>query len=762
MNLEKLPVAGEHLLFVGVGGMGMAPLAVYAREAGFRVSGWDDHLSPAVELMLREAGVELPAAPELPAGLDGLVFSSAVRPTHPLRAAAASACLPQSRRGEFLARLARSKKLIAVCGSHGKTTTTAMAIQCLRAAGTDPSYVLGALFADGSPSARHTDSPWLVAEVDESDGTIEHFAPAVTVCVNLDWDHPDQYPQPEALDAAFRRLFLRTGELILVPDHQPQLIRLVDDRASARLRTFGLGGAFAGRRGRIAEGRQRLALEGDFPPEEVEVSALGAFNARNAVAALAVAYAVAGKVPAGALARFPGVRRRQARLLDQPGLAVFEDYSHHPTELAAVLEASREAFPDRRTVAVFQPHRYTRTAQYAADFARALAGADALALLDTYAAGEEFRPDGGVRAIADAPELAGRAARPADDEALDAWLGGQLQGREVVWFFGAGDIDGWAARWVARRRSRLASNPFAALALHPETVLREREPLAAKTTWGVGGPARWYAEPASVADLAALITAAGAARLPWFLFGRGSNLLVPDEGYAGLVIAFNHRHWQELEECAGGRLRAGAGVKLKRLCAFAAAAGLGGLEFLEGIPGTVGGSLRMNAGAMGGWIFDLVESVEAVLADGTVRTYRRDELHPGYRSCPELAAAVATAAVFRAPERRAPEEIRARMAELASRRKATQPREASAGCVFKNPPGDHAGRLIDAAGLKGEAVGGAEVSPVHANFIVNRDGATCADIVGLMRRVRAGVRARAGVELQPEVMLLGQTWEEVL
>jgi UDP-N-acetylenolpyruvoylglucosamine reductase len=171
----------------------------------------------------------------------------------------------------------------------------------------------------------------------------------------------------------------------------------------------------------------------------------------------------------------------------------------------------------------------------------------------------------------------------------------------------------------------------------------------------------------------------------------------------------------------------------------------------------------MNAGAMGGWIFDVVDAVRLMTRDGTARTLRRHELHVAYRDCRELGDAIALGAVLQPIAAAAPvADIQAQMASFQARRTATQPREPSAGCAFKNPPNASAGRLIDELGLKGERVGDAEVSLVHANFIVNRGRATAADVIALMRRVRERVKAAHGIELEPEVLLYGRDWRDVL
>ncbi len=298
--------------------------------------------------------------------------------------------------------------------------------------------------------------------------------------------------------------------------------------------------------------------------------------------------------------------------------------------------------------------------------------------------------------------------------------------------------------------------------LSSATKLVERELLGPKTTMRVGGPARVYAEPADESDLRTLLAAAHARALPIFFLGRGSNLLVPDDGVDGLVISLTQPNWQAFTPQADGRVWVGAGLRLKNLCGLAAKAGLQGFEFMEGIPATIGGALRMNAGAMGGWTFDVVDEVHLLTLAGEKRVMKKTEMHYDYRHCTELETALAIGAYLAPRAHVDAAAIKQQIEAYQEKRQKSQPREPSAGCIFKNPTGTSAGRLIDECGLKGERAGGAEVSPVHANFIVNRDGATCADILELVRRVRARVLAARGIELQPEVMLFGRDWKDFL
>jgi UDP-N-acetylmuramate--alanine ligase len=683
----------------------------------------------------------------------------------------------------MLAEVTRDKKLVAVCGSHGKTTTTAMLITVLRAANYSAGYVLGGLFADDTPPARAGSNDWVVAEIDESDGTIAGFSPEITVAVNLDWDHPDFYRQQADLEATFAALFARTRGAVLVSDACAMSARVCSagipaasgPEQAARLRyaTFGRSGDFRGEIMSENGERMTLRLGGKFALAEATVRARGEFNATNATAALAAAEVIGARITARALAEYPGVRRRQAVLHAADGVTVLEDYAHHPAEIRALLTSLRRRAGDGRLLVVFQPHRFSRTAQFKAEFAAALATADRVHLLDVYSAGESPIAGGTTADVyaelkKNAPALA-VSYFPANDAEFFRALSRDVQRGDLVAFVGAGDIERKAREWLGAVRARREKAShweqlFAALkaAVSAETKLKRGEPLGPKTTMRVGGPARLYAEPASVADLQALLRGANVAGVEVFMLGRGSNLIVPDEGVDGLVISLAHEAWAKFEPRGDGRVWAGAGLRLKNLCGLAAKAGLVGFEFLEGIPGNIGGALRMNAGAMGGWMFDVVEEVQIMSMDGEVRTLAKAAMHVDYRHCAELHHAIALGALLRPASQADAQAISRQIDVYRKKRQESQPREPSAGCIFKNPPGNSAGRLIDECGLKGERVGDAEVSPVHANFIVNRGNATGADVLELVRRIRARVKQARGVDLQPEVLLYGQRWEDVL
>lgn len=292
----------------------------------------------------------------------------------------------------------------------------------------------------------------------------------------------------------------------------------------------------------------------------------------------------------------------------------------------------------------------------------------------------------------------------------------------------------------------------------PGLEVRANEPMSRHTSFRIGGPARLMALPKTAAEAKAAVLAAREANILPFFLGNGSNLLVPDEGVERFLIQPAGRYsadplnrvWEE-----NGQLCAGGGVSLAVLANAAQGRALTGLEFASGIPGSVGGAVVMNAGAYGGEMAQVLVSVTALDLDGSIQTIPAESCGLGYRK-----------SVFSDGQRLVlearfqlnsgdPAAIRARMDELAARRKEKQPLEyPSAGSMFKRPEGYFAAALIDQCGLKGFAVGGAQVSEKHAGFVVNRGGATCADVLELVRQVQARVQEQTGVALEMEVKVL--------
>ena len=288
-----------------------------------------------------------------------------------------------------------------------------------------------------------------------------------------------------------------------------------------------------------------------------------------------------------------------------------------------------------------------------------------------------------------------------------------------------------------------------------EAKVLVNEPMASHTTFRIGGPADYFVAPETVEELAAVLKLCKEEDMPYFILGNGSNLLVGDKGFRGVVIQL-YKNFDGIA-LEGTKITAKAGAMLIRVAKEAGKAGLTGLEFASGIPGTIGGAMVMNAGAYGGEMKDVVTAVTILTKDGEIKTLSGEEMNFRYRgSVVEDEGYIVLEAVMELKEGNL-EEIHTRMEELSVQRKTKQPIEyPSAGSTFKRPEGYFAGKLIQDAGLRGYQVGGAQVSEKHCGFVINAGGATAADVMKLMKDVSDKVNAQFGVTLEPEVKRIGE------
>ena len=734
MNLPK------SAFLLGASGMGMAPLALYLQGAGIQVSAHDENFREPLRTQLEDAGVEVLVEP-IPSQIpDCIIHSSAVSADSTLMKNWEKHKIPIYRRGEFIARFTSGKKVLAIVGSHGKTTTCAMLVWGLQQINFPISYLVGGLFQDTEiPPGKFVSNSWTVIEVDESDGTIDAFSPRITLALNCDWDHVTQYASPNSFSNTLQSLFERTEEFIIIPEENP-----IGEWSNSTNRA------------------SLVRFEGSTAPAN--------FLEFNQSAAIAAAKCIGVDLSGLDFSKFPGIQRRQSVLYQSSNRSIVEDYAHHPTEIEAFLSQRRMLDPQSLMKVIFQPHRFSRTKSLAKDFAEELSLADDLYLLPTYSAFEKFDPAGAVESLmAFLPPRMRKNTKvhpnfPSLRKAIGPKPGGS--NRDQLLFVGAGDLERWAhalaSLEIANGDKHKAFAIYLGKRLSKFCVLRPDEPLASKTTMKVGGSARWYAEPGNAEDLRILVETCKILEIPYCLMGRGSNLIVPDTGYGGLVLRLRGTFWSEINLRSEDTLVVGAGARLQEICRVACQNGLQGFEFLEGIPGTLGGALRMNAGAMGWETFDLVEWVRFLLPDGSIREIPGTDLEVGYRYCKEAYEGIALRAKLKAEGRSDHRAIRKVIDKLASQRRATQPREASAGCIFRNPDDASAGLLIDQSGLKGERKGSAVVSDKHANFIINEGGASAEEVIALIKRVRERVRESKGKILEPEVDLLGHNWKEFL
>ena len=283
---------------------------------------------------------------------------------------------------------------------------------------------------------------------------------------------------------------------------------------------------------------------------------------------------------------------------------------------------------------------------------------------------------------------------------------------------------------------------------------RQNEPMRAHTTFKIGGEADIFIIPASPAALISAVKKCTGLEIPYFILGNGSNLLVSDDGIEGAVISLAGINGISAD---GEKITCGAGAMLSSVCLKALSLSLTGLEFAYGIPGTAGGALYMNAGAYGGQMADVIESAECLTASGEIKTLKKEDMRLGYRSSVFKKGGLIIISLTLALKKGDKAEIKAEMDELLNRRKQKQPLEyPSAGSTFKRPEGYFAGALIEKNGLKGLSVGGAQVSEKHAGFVINRGGATAADVKALIGKIQKKVFENDGVMLEPEVIFTGR------
>ncbi len=435
----------RHVHLVAIGGIGMSGIAEILLNLGFRVSGSDLRDSEATErLRRRGATVHVGHREEQVRGADVVVFSSAVSEANPELVAARRGGIPVIRRAEMLAELMRLKYGIAVAGSHGKTTTTSLVAEVLAAGGLDPTVLVGGRALTTGANAILGRGEYLVAEADESDGSFLQLVPAIAVVTNMDLEHVDFYPDLAALRTAFEAFLSKVpfyGACILCGD-DPELRALIPG-LDRKVITYGLARE-ADVRGVPDDERAMSAtvFVGDRELGRLQLQLAGRHNLANALAAVTVGMELG--IPFGQIARalagFAGVGRRYEDHGEHGGVLVVDDYGHHPTELVATLQVARTA--GRRVVALFQPHRFSRTRHFCAQFADVLTAADHVGLLPVYAASEEplAGVDSGLIAttMADLDFTAVDVLEDAD--AIARWLDDRLRPGDLLLTLGAGDI----------------------------------------------------------------------------------------------------------------------------------------------------------------------------------------------------------------------------------------------------------------------------------------------------------------------------------
>ncbi len=754
--LAEILVGGElkvHL--IGVAGSGMSGIAGLLIALGHQVSGSDKATTVEVA-RLQTLGLRFFQQHDAAniSEADLVIYSSAIRPGNAEYDEALRTKRNLVRRADALAAIMNCKKGIVVCGMHGKTTTSSMTAHVLRVGGLHPSHYVGAEIPIlGTNAAWDVAGEYFVAEGDESDGTLAFYHPEHAIVLNIEEEHLDYYADLAAIEVVFNQLLSQTRGKVIFSADDPHATRVCSPHPGAisygesRAAFYRFDDVYA----KDFQSHFRV-LRGGEPLGAITLNVPGRHNISNAVGVIALATELG--VPfariAEALETFRGARRRFEIKYRSERYMIVDDYGHHPSEIRATLATAKNT-GRKRVLCMFQPHRYSRTFKLKAEFGRAFPDADVVFIADVYPANEAPIPGVSGQTIVDEMEREGHesAHYQPDRTKLALEIGRMIEPGDCIISLGAGNIH--------EAGSSLAKD----IAVLDEIqnvmgpgLAKLYEPLSKHTTMRVGGPAQFWVEPETEDGFARLVKFTTDRGIPLLVMGRGSNLLVRDGGIRGVVAHLARGEFKKLE-VREGKLHAGVGVRQKELAYAARDARIGGFEWFEGIPGNVGGALRMNAGAMGGETFRQVVSVRFVDAQGAFHMKTPAEMDVRYRHCGTLEKNYAVSATFRGVPS-TPEEIEQKLEASTQKRRTTQPRESSAGCIFKNPEQCPAGKLVDELGLKGTTVGGAKVSEVHGNFLVNDHNATAAEVIALIELVKAKALQERGITLETEVQIIGE------
>src|SRR3989442_2522073 len=649
LDLQRFLTQERHRIhLVGVAGSGMSGLAALLIEFGHTVSGSDKVTTMETD-RLQRLGLHFyeQHRPEEADAAELVVFSSAIKNDNPVLVSGRGSGKPVVRRAEALAAIMHAKRGIVIAGMHGKTTTSAMTAHVLREGGVHPSHYIG-----GEIPILGTNAHWdprgeyFVAEGDESDGTLRCFHPEHSLILNIEEEHLDFYSDLAAIEKVFAQLIEQTSGTVFYNADEPNAARLCAKREGAVSYGFSEEAHYRGIDVELRDFGSVFCVDrcgGKLG--EATLNVPGEHNVLNALGVIAVAseLGIPFEKIAASLRKFEHARRRFEVKYESDRFLLIDDYAHHPTEIRATLKTAR-AMGRKRVLAMFQPHRYSRTKALCREVGSAFDEADRVVVTDVYPASEQPIPGISGQRIVD--EMVKRGHRGASYqprfERVHCDIGNALDVGDFVFSLGAGHI--YEQLSILGADLGIAEKLKAVVG--EEGDVRLYELLSKHTTLRVGGPAQFWVEPRNEKAFADLIRFCRDENLPLFAMGRGSNLLVRDGGIRGVVVHPRGGDFDKIQ-VNSSEITAGAGVKLREIAYAARASNLGGLEWMEGIPGAVGGALRMNAGAMGAQTFESVTRIRYLDAEGNPHVKDRDELEVFYRRFPLLENNFAISATFR-------------------------------------------------------------------------------------------------------------------
>ena len=718
----------KHVHFIGIGGAGLSAMAVLLHEGGVTVTGSDLQSNHKTELLeANNISIYLGHKPSnITADTELIVISSAVHESNPELIAAKKLDLQIMSRGEFLAALCKTyPQVIAVGGSHGKTTVSTMIAWIFHSCKQSASWMIGGdPNSNSMPFATFSASGPLIIEADESDGTIGQLSAYTGVLVNTDDDHSWNLGGPKALQDIFRKFCTQSKTVF---------------HGNDKLTAATLGDL---------ENTQVLK-----PTPRIDLPQAGQFMQINASLAIQVAlrHGIPEANAIAALSAFPGVERRSQVHFQNDELTLFEDYAHHPRELKALIDAIQEQASNSHKIAIFQVHRYERLESYLNEFAQELKFFDKVFLTLPFSAWSQ-RED--QPCLSQLCNLLGDKAEIFEDNDWEHCAQRVLAQTPIhmpchISVIGAATV------------KDIIPHLKAELILHtvldkiPDMQYLEEPQWNEITTLGAGNQQSACFEPDSIEQLQQLLQLSHQLQLPNLILGCGSNMVGCDKLYEGIIIRLRLGEFAEIK-ITDEQAYAGAGVKWLRLLKKLNEHSIGGAEALVAVPGSVGGGVRMNAGAQGIETADFIDKIYALTPNGEQVIINNKDIEWNYRSCSLDKNLIITGADmnFKKVE---PQNSQEQIQSVRQFRKNTQPGGRNPGCAFRNPGDDSAGRLIDKYGLKEFGIGNCQVSDIHANFLVNNKNASSSEYAELMRQLQTKIYEATGIILQQEVVFSDST-----
>lgn len=752
---------GKHVHIIGIGGTGMSAIALVLEEMGVTVTGSDRTSSNAV-MFLEKCGIPvfIGQHAENVQNADLVVYSSAITKDNPELVEANQRGIITQKRMEFLESILSDREVVAISGTHGKTTTTSMTAWLLKSLGTEPGFIIGSTPKDLGKNAEAGKGNLFVIEADEYDRMFLGLHPAVAVVTKVEHDHPDCYPTEESYLNVFSEFLANTRKngIILLNADDPKQSKITHSLdTSIKVFRFGIqeSADFVAENLQI---RDKGCYGFDFidnpknKKAHVQLSIAGKQNVYNALTALSICALRNLDIQKTAvfMSRFQGIERRFETVAEWNGITIIDDYAHHPTEIRMTLETACSAFPGRRIWAMWQPHTFSRTKTLLDDFCGSFSDADVLLVTNIYASREK-QQDFSFEDL----KTTLREKHPdtffaeTNEIAVDI-LKKNLKTGDVVVTLSAGDANQIGPKALSELKKEVNSVFYSKYG----KKIQFDVPLSRFSQALCGGPAKELLIAETTEELIEIVRFYRNNQNRYQVFGGLTNILFSDNGFDGSVI-FNRTNSIRIDKTPeGAHITAASGTPLISVVKACAEAGLEGYEWAYGIPGTLGGAIYGNAGAFGSETAKIIFSVKLLKDDQETIELSNAEMGFAYRS-----------SVLKRKERKGtilsavlvlkngdPIAIKEKMEQILARRRVIHSeRMGSLGSVFRNPGGEYAGKLISDCGLRGKTIGKARISENHGNTILTEPGAKSSDFLALVHLAQEEVKKQFGIDLIPEI-----------